>query len=162
MVVNEGASKESTHLKALRCLASWFNIHTQNWVLLLNTCLVDDILTVVGNPQVAPRWVSVWIYVPSWDIELCNTSVLSIALIIKCSIKFMNSFGFNYLMAIPGVSLSIGKAVFFDIPEALLSMTSGFSSFTYKRAIPVICFYFLHHLVYCDKISFSSFFSVQV
>lgn len=55
VVVSEGATKESTHLKALRCLASWFNIHSQNWVLLLNTCLVDDILTVVGNPQVAPR-----------------------------------------------------------------------------------------------------------
>ncbi|XP_042872590.1 transportin-3-like isoform X2 [Penaeus japonicus] len=54
-VGTEGASKESTHLKALRCLASWFNIHTEKWVMLTNTCLVNDILSVVRNPQVSPR-----------------------------------------------------------------------------------------------------------
>ncbi|KAG7176748.1 Transportin-3-like 1 [Homarus americanus] len=51
-VSTEGATKESTHLKALRCLASWFNIHTEEWVMLTNTCLVGDILNVVRNPQV--------------------------------------------------------------------------------------------------------------
>ncbi|KAK3863762.1 hypothetical protein Pcinc_030497 [Petrolisthes cinctipes] len=54
-VSTEGATKESTHLKALRCLASWFNIHTEDWGMLTSTCLVNDILTVVRNPQVAPR-----------------------------------------------------------------------------------------------------------
>ncbi|XP_064103483.1 transportin-3-like isoform X1 [Macrobrachium nipponense] len=54
-VNTEGATKESTHLKALRCLASWFNIHTEEWILLTNTCLVTDILNVVRNPQVSAR-----------------------------------------------------------------------------------------------------------
>ncbi|XP_069157957.1 transportin-3 isoform X1 [Procambarus clarkii] len=54
-VSTEGATKESTHLKALRCMASWFNIHTEEWVMLTNTCLVSDILNVVRNPQVSPR-----------------------------------------------------------------------------------------------------------
>ncbi|XP_068215164.1 transportin-3 isoform X2 [Palaemon carinicauda] len=54
-VNTEGATKESTHLKALRCLASWFNIHTEEWILLTNTCLVTDILGVVRNPQVSAR-----------------------------------------------------------------------------------------------------------
>ncbi|XP_071517144.1 transportin-3 [Panulirus ornatus] len=54
-VSTDGATKESTHLKALRCLASWFNIHTEEWVMLTNTCLVDDILNVVRNPQASPR-----------------------------------------------------------------------------------------------------------
>lgn len=54
-VSTEGANKESTHLKSLRCLASWFNIHTSEWVLLNSTCLVSDILNVVRNPQASSR-----------------------------------------------------------------------------------------------------------
>ncbi|CAL4145327.1 unnamed protein product, partial [Meganyctiphanes norvegica] len=54
-VSTEGVNKESTHLKSLRCLASWFNIHTPEWVLLTSTCLVNDILNVVRNPQASSR-----------------------------------------------------------------------------------------------------------
>ncbi|KAK7058745.1 hypothetical protein SK128_012246 [Halocaridina rubra] len=54
-VSTEGATKESTHLKSLRCLASWFNIHTEDWVILTDTCLVTDILNVVRNPQASAR-----------------------------------------------------------------------------------------------------------
>ncbi|XP_076063895.1 transportin 3 isoform X2 [Oratosquilla oratoria] len=55
VVSTQGSTKEATHLKALRCMASWFNINTEEWALITNTCLVDDMINIVRNPQASSR-----------------------------------------------------------------------------------------------------------
>ncbi|KAB7503111.1 Transportin-3 [Armadillidium nasatum] len=55
IIGSEAIHNENTHLKALRCLGSWFNIHTMDWAHLTNTCVISDMINIVKNPQISSR-----------------------------------------------------------------------------------------------------------